>query len=299
MVESSDVEPPLPLGADISAYRSLTERCEENPHTPGLWEEILALAQAEEESPLAEKGYFGSLSLSEMIDLKQELDRANATGEKFHVLGAPASTGELWYDILLGHYNDTALESISTVIEEFPFKKGLDIGSGYGNSLLTLQKHADTVVGLDRSVLLQRVARTKTPEAGLVGGDALHLPFQDHSFDLILSNGLTKYLPDEDLPQFAREIQRVLTPKGLYVWTFGMRNEDGSIPVQEDRLDNAKGVVAAYLEAMVTWQEPVSVPEGSKSSLQAELDAFEEAGFVYQIIPEMKNRVHVVEVFNP
>lgn len=55
-----------------------------------------------------------------------------------------------------------------------------------------------------------------------INGDAVFLPFRDHTFPVILAIGLTEYLADKTF--FFQEIVRVLDPKGYFLVTISPPN---------------------------------------------------------------------------
>lgn len=65
--------------------------------------------------------------------------------------------------------------------------KSLDLCSGTGDYIPLLQKISDSVVALDFSSNMLAIAekRFASPSTQFIQGDALHLPFEDNSFDLI------------------------------------------------------------------------------------------------------------------
>jgi ubiquinone/menaquinone biosynthesis C-methylase UbiE len=93
--------------------------------------------------------------------------------------------------------------------------------AGCGNALY-LQYFAPKVgraYGLDLSLNMLRRAREGADKLGvalhLSEGSAHALPFADASFDKLLNNGMIEYLPVDVVPQFFREVRRVLKPGGL------------------------------------------------------------------------------------
>jgi ubiquinone/menaquinone biosynthesis C-methylase UbiE len=126
--------------------------------------------------------------------------------------GEPASPLELsWYASV---YNEIARYSGGKVLE---------IGCGRGSFALWLHQNAPqfSLTALDFSqsaidIACERAA--KLPSSPLfVQGDAQALPFDDDSFDLILSCECMEHVPDPR--QMAREMARVLRSGGGYCLT--------------------------------------------------------------------------------
>ena len=88
----------------------------------------------------------------------------------------------------------------------------LDLACGTGDAGALLLKKAETVVGLDYSLPMLKVAKEKYPEMLFVRGDALNTPFPDRTFDtVIVSLGLRHF---EDPEGGLFEIRRVLKEGG-------------------------------------------------------------------------------------
>lgn len=101
----------------------------------------------------------------------------------------------------------------------------LDVCCGTGDLLMRLAKRSKRVVGLDMNSPMLEVAlkQSKKPNANkatLFQADALSLPFNDCSFDLVtIAYGLRNL---SDCQNGLREILRVLKPKGrLLILDFG------------------------------------------------------------------------------
>lgn len=127
------------------------------------------------------------------------------------------------------------LELLDLNIEELKGKKILDLGSGklqrFPRELLQKIEDKAEVVGLDIT-LKEEERRKEIKEAqpylynsdklGLIAASFLQLPFQDNSFDLVLSlYGMPLYLTSEDekkskenIRRSVMEILRVLKPEG-------------------------------------------------------------------------------------
>jgi ubiquinone/menaquinone biosynthesis C-methylase UbiE len=92
----------------------------------------------------------------------------------------------------------------------------LEIGGGMGTDLAQFAAHGATVTDLDLSAGHLKLAEENFRSRGLSGcfvhHDAEALPFDDHSFDLVYSNGVLHHTPNT--ASAVREIYRVLRPGG-------------------------------------------------------------------------------------
>jgi arsenite methyltransferase len=127
---------------------------------------------------------------------------------------------------LAAHLPEAAAESFAGVANPFalgtlePGEVVLDIGSGAGSdSLIAAQMVGaeGSVTGLDMTPEMLGKARAAAAEIGatnvaFVEGEAESLPFEDESFDVIISNGVIDLVPDKDA--VFSEINRVLRPGG-------------------------------------------------------------------------------------
>jgi len=100
----------------------------------------------------------------------------------------------------------------------------LDVGCGTGNATLRAAQAGGTVVGIDLTPELLDVGRQLAAEAGVaiewVHGDAEDLPFEDESFDVVLSTFGCMFAPRHEVA--AQELARVLRPGGrlgITSWT--------------------------------------------------------------------------------
>jgi ubiquinone/menaquinone biosynthesis C-methylase UbiE len=92
----------------------------------------------------------------------------------------------------------------------------LEIGSGIGTDLAQFAMHGASVTDVDLAAGHLQLAEENFRLRGLRGRfihhDAEALPFSDHSFDLVYSNGVLHHTPNTAL--VVREIYRVLRPGG-------------------------------------------------------------------------------------
>lgn len=104
----------------------------------------------------------------------------------------------------------------STNIE--PNHRVLDIGCGTGTLVLMLKRRfpAVQVVGLDPDRKALRRARMKVARAAISAqldqGFADELPYEDESFDRVLSSFMFHHLREEEREKMLREVLRVLKP---------------------------------------------------------------------------------------
>jgi SAM-dependent methyltransferase len=140
-------------------------------------------------------------------------------------------TGRSWAEDLgypdeLANVAESAVESFAGVANPWtmgrlePGERVLDLGSGAGtDSLVAAQMVGPDgrVTGIDMTAPMLAKARAAAAEMGVanvefVEGEAERLPFDDDSFDVVISNGVIDLIPDKDAV-FA-ELHRVLVPGG-------------------------------------------------------------------------------------
>jgi arsenite methyltransferase len=140
-------------------------------------------------------------------------------------------TGRAWAEDLgypdeLSQVPDFVAESFAGVANPWvlgrlePGKRVLDIGSGAGmDSLIAalMVGPEGSVTGIDMTPEMIENARKGAAQVGLnhvtfVEGEAETLPFDDSSFDVVISNGVIDLIPDKDA--VFGEIYRVLVPGG-------------------------------------------------------------------------------------
>jgi SAM-dependent methyltransferase len=127
---------------------------------------------------------------------------------------------------LMARVPEAAAESFAGVANPFslgtlePGEFVLDVGSGAGtDSLVAAQMVAPQgrVTGVDLTPEMLAKARAAVVEMGatnveFIEGEAERLPFEDESFDVLISNGVIDLAPDKDA--VFSEVHRVLRPGG-------------------------------------------------------------------------------------
>ena len=140
-------------------------------------------------------------------------------------------TGRAWAEDLgyppeLANVPDSAVESFAGIANPWTLgrlesgERVLDVGSGAGtDSLIAAQMVGPTgnVTGIDMTPEMLAKSRAAAAQMGLgnvtfMEADAERLPFEDASFDVVISNGVIDLIPDKDA--VFSEIFRVLAPGG-------------------------------------------------------------------------------------
>lgn len=110
------------------------------------------------------------------------------------------------------------------LVDEEKFAPGataLDIGCGPGELVFDLSRRSFATVGMDISVNMIQICKTKQERCHLSGpvifsvGDIEQLPFPDESFDLVTAAGVVEYLTGDSL--WSAELRRVLKPGGILI----------------------------------------------------------------------------------
>lgn len=115
-------------------------------------------------------------------------------------------------------------ESLTEAVELYAGQRVLDVACGNGNASLAAARRFANVTGLDYvPALLARAearARAEGVHLTLIEGDAEAMPFDEASFDVVLSTFGVMFAPDHQ--RAARELSRVVVPDGkigLASWT--------------------------------------------------------------------------------
>jgi ubiquinone/menaquinone biosynthesis C-methylase UbiE len=101
---------------------------------------------------------------------------------------------------------DAELEQLFSVIGALGPGRTLDVACGTG--FLTRHLRGD-VVGVDQSKRMLDEAHKQAPSATYVQGDALALPFVDHSFDRVFTGHFYGHLEPPERARFLAEARRV------------------------------------------------------------------------------------------
>jgi ubiquinone/menaquinone biosynthesis C-methylase UbiE len=107
-------------------------------------------------------------------------------------------------------------EDLCEAVDVLPGQQVLDVACGAGNCAIAAARGFGDAVGLDYVPALLERARERAAaeryDIEFVEGDAQALPFDDDSFDVVLSSFGAMFAPDQE--KTARELLRVCRPGG-------------------------------------------------------------------------------------
>jgi SAM-dependent methyltransferase len=107
-----------------------------------------------------------------------------------------------------------------------PRGSALDVGCGTGVLAQRLARIGYAVVGVDPSEGMLEIMRERSPEIRAVNASGTSLPFDDDSFDLVLTVAAMHHIADpDDVRQTLAEMVRVCKPSGrVLIWDHNPRN---------------------------------------------------------------------------
>lgn len=121
-----------------------------------------------------------------------------------------------------------------------PGRLTVDVGCGEGRLSRDLKELGHTVLAVDRSPTMVRHAREADPELDVREADALSLPLEDGTADLVVS--FMSLMNTDDVAGAVREAARVLEPEGRYciaivhplntAGAFASRDEDAPFVIE-------------------------------------------------------------------
>jgi demethylmenaquinone methyltransferase / 2-methoxy-6-polyprenyl-1,4-benzoquinol methylase len=151
---------------------------------------------------------------SQILEVQQPLDAAVRRYSRL------APVYELWARI-------TEARPRRRVLELAEVRDGeaiLEVASGTGAQLAALAQRnpSGRTVGLELAEGMLAQTQKRLSAAGLAGvelvcGNALELPFEDESFDLVVNGYMLDLLARDDIPRALAEFKRVMRPGGRLV----------------------------------------------------------------------------------
>jgi ubiquinone/menaquinone biosynthesis C-methylase UbiE len=97
-------------------------------------------------------------------------------------------------------------EQLEAVVASLPPVRTLDVACGTG--FLTRHLRGE-VTGLDQSGAMLAIAGEQAPDATVVQGDALELPFDDGAFDRVFASYFYCHLEEDERVRFLAEARRL------------------------------------------------------------------------------------------
>jgi SAM-dependent methyltransferase len=166
-----------------------------------------------------------------------------------------------------------------------PGGRVLEVGCGEGRVTRDLASRGEVVIALDASPTLVAAAAERDPGGNYSVGDGEALPYEDASFDLVVSYNVL--MDVADMPRVLDEIGRVLAPGGVLCACVAHPTADAG------KWDGERFVLdASYLDGSELEPTPeerdglTMVWEGTRHPLQAYAAALEAAGLVIEALRE-------------
>jgi SAM-dependent methyltransferase len=137
------------------------------------------------------------------------------------------SIATLYDDTLPAHVVEHYLRKRTRfVLEQCPRGSALDVGCGTGALAARLAAAGLEMSGADPSEGMLEILRARAPNVRTVHASATALPFEDDSFDLVMSVAVMHHIAvAADVRQALAEMVRVARPAGrILVWDHNPRN---------------------------------------------------------------------------
>lgn len=99
-------------------------------------------------------------------------------------------------------------------------EKILELGCSDG----WLTKHLGSVIAIDTSKDMLSITQKKNPKAVVLEADMFKIPFDDNTFDKVITMRVWNHLNEEDLRKALKEVKRVLKPNGNLIFDMEEKN---------------------------------------------------------------------------
>ncbi len=123
--------------------------------------------------------------------------------------------GRLTDEFIYGRYQ--IFEEVKKDLKNLkPNSKILDLGCGTGHLSKFISDLGHEVIGIDPSKKMLSLAMKNFPEISFIDAISVKLPFEDNTFDYVVSIEVLRYLHKQDVLNSYKEIFRVLKPSGFF-----------------------------------------------------------------------------------
>lgn len=189
-----------------------------------------------------------------------------------------------WCKTELGNYVDTIEKSLmKDVANPTKGEKALDLGCGTGIYSYWLLEQELTVIGIDISSEMLKVARSKgnSEKIEFVQGDIQKLPFPDETFDLVISNIVLEFT--DNPKQIVSEALRVVKKGGRFVCGFiGKESSWGKMYLEKGKHDPTSVFAKAAFFSYEDISNLASIPPTEiKYGLYVGMNEFEDQKQAY------------------
>jgi ubiquinone/menaquinone biosynthesis C-methylase UbiE len=180
------------------------------------------------------------------------------------------------------------LQLMLATIRHYEFGSVLDVGSGTGRALTFIKRQLPTVtvVGIEPSAELRAIGHQKGLTADeLREGDALRLPFDDQSFDLVCEFSALHHIA-----QPARAISEMLrvAKRGIFISDTNNFGQGGPVVRSIKQAINAAG-----LWSIADW-----IKTGGRGYSVSEGDGVAYSYSVFNDWPQIRQHCRIVHVVN-
>ena len=146
----------------------------------------------------------------------------------------PARLFAAVYDKQLAAVEEAGLREKRRALLSEVSGRTLEIGAGTGLNVELYPDGVDLVLTEPEAPMAKRLRERAGSQAEVVAAGAEQLPFDDASFDTVVSTLVLCTVPDQ--ASALREIRRVLKPGGRLLFLEHVRSEEGGLAKWQDRL---------------------------------------------------------------
>ncbi len=190
-----------------------------------------AIAYMRKKKHLSPSDIYYHISPENMFKLGRKILKGQSIWEAYDLLAEETGrkSGETYYDVVIGVQHRESYQALDKGLEFCEKKRvehGLDIAAGSGESTLVLAKYCQEVDALDVSPSLLNAAgrklRRKNIKHRLYEMDIMRHTLEEGTYDIIVSNGLTAFLRQEEFYTFFEIVNGLLKPGGRYYQLTGV-----------------------------------------------------------------------------